>query len=151
MQTPGDVDGTTLRLKALSRAMRRSLGADATVEDDDAEPWPSARLRPARKDALGVSWVDFGNEVVLSTDGGLGGQWELGRTDEDIDFLEDVVRSVVAGRVVEVHAGDRSRIEVTLSDGFLAVETGSVGLRGLLPKPGWRRWGRRIEYAPYRA
>lgn len=149
MSAPGDVDQSTRRLKNLAGDLQRLLGSAATVESDDDYPWAAAELRPARADALGVSWVEFGNEVVLSTARGLGGRWELDCSTESLDFLEDVVRSVVAGRVVEVTAGDRSRIEVMLSDGSSAVETGRVGVRSLLPKPGWRRWGRRIEYAPY--
>lgn len=149
MSTPGDLDQSTRRLKDLAGDLQRSLGAAATVKTDDDYPWAAAELWPVRADALGVSWIEFGNEVVLSTARGLGGRWELDRSAESMDFLEDVVRSVVAGRVVEVTAGDRSRIEVTLSDGSVAVETGRVGIRSLLPKPDWQRWGRRIEYAPY--
>lgn len=136
------------RLKDFACDLQRSLGSAATVLTDNSQ-WMSTYLTPARSTALGVSWIEFGDEVILETPGGLGGRWELGRSTQDMDFLEDVVRSVVAGRVVEVTAGDRSRLEVTLADGSLAVETGSVGLRSLLPKPGWRRWGRRITYAPY--
>jgi hypothetical protein len=143
------LDGTTRRLKDLARDMQQSLGSAATVVTDDSDPWAAADFRPTRPEALGISWVELGDEVVLSTARGLGGRWELGRSPEDMDFLQDVVSSVVAGRVVEVRAGDRSRIEVTLADGSVAVEIGGVGLRSLLPKPGWQRWGRRIEYAPY--
>ncbi len=139
MSTPGDSDGTTRRLKDFAGDLQQSLGSAATVQTDDDYPWAAAEFRPVRADALGVSWIESGNEVVLSTARGLGGRWELGRSTESMDFLEDVVRSVVAGRVVEVTAGDRSRIEVTLGDGSVAVETGSVGLRSLLPKPGWQR------------
>ncbi len=77
------------------------------------------------------------------------GRWEPGRTAQAMDVLEDVVRSVVAGRVSEVVAGDRSRGEVTLADGSVAAETVSTGLRSLLPKPFGRRWVQRIEYSPY--
>lgn len=149
MSTPGNLDETTRRLKDLAGDLQWSLGTAATVETDEDYPWAAAELRPVRADALGVSWIEFGNEVVLSTARGLGGRWEPDRSAESMEFLEDVVRSVVAGRVVEVTAGDRSRIQVTLSDGSVAVETGRVGVRSLLPKPGWRRWGRRIRYAPY--
>jgi hypothetical protein len=80
-----------------------------------------------------------------------GGQWELDRDEAAVDFMEDLVRSVVAGRVVEVFGPGRSRVEVTLSDGSRAVETGGDGLRGLLPSPGWKSRGHRIRYAPYSA
>lgn len=75
------------------------------------------------------------------------GNWTA--PDADMDFLEAVVHSVIVGRVVGVSAVDRSRVEVTLADGTVAVEVGSSGFRSLLPKPGWQRRGTRTEYAPY--
>lgn len=66
-----------------------------------------------------------------------------------MDFIEDIVRSVIAGRVAEVRVANRSRVTVTLANGTLAVETGADGLSGCLPIPFWPRWGKRIEYAAY--
>ncbi len=108
---------------------------------------------------LGVSWTDFfpvespdsASAGALQVEAGhLGGLWELGRDAEDLAFLVDLVHSVVACRVVEVFGLARSRVEVTLSDGTVAVETGGVGPAGCLPVPGWVRRGRRVSYAPYR-
>lgn len=149
MDAPCEPDAVTRRLWTFADQLEKELGPHAVVERDDSDSWAGATVRPTRSDACGIEWVEFGNEVVLSIAGGLGGRWELDRTTADLDFLEDVVRSVIAGRVVEVSAGDRSRVEVTLADGSSAVETGSVGIRSVLPKPGWQRWGRRTEYAPY--
>jgi hypothetical protein len=92
-------------------------------------------VRPRRSDALAVTWLDVGEELQIQAGHG-GGPWELGRNPEDVDFLEDVARSVIAGRVVEVFGPNRSRVEVTLADGTQAVETGYNGLRACLPKPG---------------
>ena len=65
---------------------------------------------------------------------------------KDVNFLTDVVRSVIAGRISEVLGPNRSRVEVTLSDGTTAVET---GYSSLLLNPGWRRRGQKVQYAPY--
>jgi len=137
-----------VRLAALADDLERTLGESAVVERQQRGGQDVA-VTPVRRGALGVSWFDTGDDLQVETGNGLGGRWELGRDDDDAAFLEDIVRSVVAGRVVEVSAGDRSRVEVTLTDGTVAAETGSVGFRSLLPKPGWKRSGGRVEYAPY--
>ena len=69
---------------------------------------------------------------------------------EGLAFLEDVARSVIAGRVREVMARGRSRVAVTLADGSAETETGYEGLAGCLPLPLWRRWSRAVQYAAYR-
>lgn len=149
MTMPPEADATTRRLWAFASELEQSLGGAVRVEHQDVGGYAGFLIRPTRSDALGIQWFEFGCEVILATSGGLGGRWELDRKDADMAFLEDVVRSVIAGRVVEVSAADRSRVEVTLSDGTLAVEVGSSGCRSILPKPGWQRWGTRTEYAPY--
>lgn len=136
-------------LAALADDLERTLG-DSAVVVRESPAGQAVVVTPVRPDALGIRWFDFGDQLQVQTANGLGGRWELGREHEDVAFLEDVVRSVVAGRVSEVSAGDRSHVEVTLADGTVAAETGSVGLRGLLPKPGWKRSSKRVEYAPYR-
>ncbi len=143
-----DSDAIAVRLSALADDLERTLGASAVVERQQRGGQDVA-VMPLRPGAVGVSWFDTGDELQVETGNGLGGRWELGRDEADAAFLEDIVRSVVAGRVVEVSAGDRSKVEVTLADGTVATETGGVGLRSLLPKPGWKRSGERVEYAPY--
>jgi hypothetical protein len=79
-----------------------------------------------------------------------GGWWELGRMDYDVDFIEDVVRSVIAGRAGETFAPRRSRVDVTLGDGTVVHETGRDGCLSVLgPLVGWTRWGRQVRYLPY--
>lgn len=58
------------------------------------------------------------------------------------------MESVVAGRVRELVFPGRSRVEVTLADGSVVVET-AVDLP--VPLPGWRRWARVVEHEPYDA
>ena len=93
----------------------------------------------------------FGNEILLQA-GKLyrGGRWELDRSVEAVHFVERVVRAAIRGRVTEVSALARSRVEVTFEDGEVVHETGYEGcLTVLVPLPGWRRWGRVIHYEPY--
>jgi hypothetical protein len=141
-------DRVARRLKGLADELELDLGPAVRVERDPLRR--SVTLTPARQDALGVTWTDFGTELQVETASGFGGRFELSRTDEDVDFVEAVVRSVVAGRVVEIFARDRSRLSITMPDGSREVETGYQGLRGCLPLPGWPRWGRAVRYAPYR-
>lgn len=106
-------------------------------------------LQPIRTEALPVTWFDDGDSLQVETLGGPGGRWELGRTDADAALLEDIVRSVVAGRVQEVYGPNRSRVAVTLANGTTAVVTGHEGLTGCLPRPRWRQHGKVVRYASY--
>ena len=84
----------------------------------------------------------------LAVDRADGGNWA--ESEEDAAYLESIVRSVVAGQVEEVFGpGDRSRVTVTLADGTKDAGTGFVGLSGCLPRPGWKRLGRHIQYQPW--
>jgi hypothetical protein len=61
-----------------------------------------------------------------------------------------VARAAIAGRVVETSALTRSRVDVRLADGRVWHETGYEGcLLGVVPLPGWRRWGQVTRYEPY--
>jgi hypothetical protein len=68
---------------------------------------------------------------------------------EAVDSLEDLVRSVVAGRVEQVLAPGRSQIVVRRSDRSLDRYTNYDAPVGCLPLPGWPRWSRRLSYGPY--
>lgn len=121
------------RLASFAEELAASLPGMVEVEANDAL---AVVLHPKRPDALGLAWHDDGEGLQVETLGGPGGRWELGRTEADAALLEDIVRSVVAGRVVEVFGGpDRSRVSVTLAAGTTEVETGYEGLSGFLPVP----------------
>lgn len=137
------------RLVDFANELNSELAGVATVEPTDS-PGRGFSVKPSHPDALGVEWVDFGLEIVLYVEGGLGGRWELDSSNNDIDMLQAIVRSVVAGRVREVRAMRRSCVTVTLEDGTTLTETGAVAPEGCLPLPFWKRWGRRVEYSPYR-
>jgi hypothetical protein len=134
------------RLCRFAEELGTRFGSIAEVDRSDGL---SVSLTPG-DGGLAVCWFDTGSELQVETLGGPGGRWELARTEVDAEFLEDVVRSVVAGRVEEVFGGSgRSRVLVTLTDGSTATETGYTGLRSLLPRPGWPRRGRRVKYGAY--
>jgi hypothetical protein len=142
-------DEVALRLVRLADDLEAELGDCATVERlAHGEGLNGTRVTPPHLNALPLAWLDFGDALQVEA-GHNGGRWELGRDSDDLDFLEDVARSVVAGRVVEVFGPSRSRVEVTLSDGSLSTETGYSSPGGCLPLPGWTKLGRRIHYSPY--
>lgn len=135
----GDVSEALQRLEAevesVAAVDRTSLAAGIEV----------LSVTPSNSDARSMSWTYLGDEIVLEV-GTHGGRWELERSEDDVSFMTDVVRSVIAGRIREVLGPKRSRVEVTLSDGATAVET---GYSSLIPRPGWRRRGRKVQYSPY--
>lgn len=135
-------------LAALVDDLERSLGDGATIERADV-PADGVTLTPSRDSALAVGWMDFGDEIYLETLGGPGGRWELSRSSQDIELLEAIVRSVVAGRVTEVFGPSRSKVTVTTADGKQYSERGSVAGEGCIPLPFWTRWGHKVEYTPY--
>lgn len=149
MTVDGRPDPIAQRLVELATELQGVVGEAAEVfhrPDLFAGAWD---LTPHKPGALPVTWLDYGTELQVETMGGPGGRWELDRSMDDVAFLGDLVRSVIAGRVTEVRVANRSRVTVTLHDGSRVTETGYDGLPGCLPLPFWPRWGRRIQYEPY--
>jgi hypothetical protein len=107
------------------------------------------RVTPHRAGARAIEWIDFGDEIIVQV-GDIGGRWELAAEAADLAFMQDLVMSVVAGRVAEVFAYRRSRVTVTLRDGSAEVETGYEGMAACLRFPLWPRWSRTTRYLPYR-
>ncbi|MCD5315263.1 hypothetical protein [Kineosporia babensis] len=104
---------------------------------------------PANPRSLAFSWI--WTDVVVFEAGREGGRWELEPTAADLQFLGDVVAAMVAGRVVETFAAGRSAVAVTLASGDVVCEVGyGGGLASVVPLPGWRRWGHRTQYEPYK-
>lgn len=140
--------GASARTLRIARALSGELAGAADVTIAEISPGISVNVVPHRAGARSVGWADFGSEIVVQV-GEFGGRWVIGGDDEDLAFLEDIVRSVIAGRVSEVFAVARSRVVVTLADGSREAETGYDGLAGCLPLPLWPRWSRKIQYLPY--
>jgi hypothetical protein len=141
-------DAVGRRLRTFAEELEQQLGPAARVERGGTFA-DEVDLLPARRDALAVSWIDFGGDDELHLYAGTQGRWELDRTLEDVAFVQDVVSAIVAGRVREVLAPGRARIMVTMADGTTVHEIGGEAPVGCLPLPGWRWWGREVRYAPY--
>lgn len=110
----------------------------------------SVLLRPHNPAALAVALTC--EQWVVVEVGRVGGRWELGYEDADVEQAKRLLDAAVAGRVAETFALGRSRVVVTLADGSTETETGYQGcLTSLVPLPGWKRWGRTTQYEPYRS
>lgn len=137
-----------MRSLALAHRLAADLAGTADVEIGDLGPGSSITVTPHRAGACSIAWLDFPDEIVLQV-GEIGGRWELGTAAGDLTFLEDLVTSVIAGRVTEVFAYRRTRVTVTMPDGSTETETGYDGLAACLPLPLWPRWARTVHYRPY--
>ncbi|MFU8872298.1 hypothetical protein [Micromonospora sp. SL4-19] len=133
----------------VARQLAKELAGVATVEVDRVKGGISVSITPSNPDARAFGWTDFSDELILGV-GDYGGRWELEAGPEDVALLEDIARSVIAGRVREVFAAGRSAVSVTLANGSVETEIGGEVPAGCLPLPFWRRWSRSVQYAPYR-
>lgn len=133
----------------VARQLAKELAGAATVEVNSIEGGILVNVTPSNPDARAFGWTDFSEEIVLAV-GDYGGRWELEAGPEDLALLEDIARSVIAGRVREVFAPGRSAVSIMLADGSVETEIGGDVPVGCLPLPFWRRWSRSVHYAPYR-
>ncbi len=142
------LDEVNERLERLAADIESQLGDAVAIHREDilGGSWT---LRPVNARSLGVSWIDLGLDLQVETASGLGGRFELERAQTDVAFIEDIVWSVVAGRVEEVFAPGRSQVSIVLSDGTRVREIGGDAPMGCLPLIGWRWWGSRVRYEPY--
>lgn len=135
--------------RPLAHRLAAELDGVAVTEIGRADSGLTVRVTPHRAGARSIEWIDFTDEIIVQV-GEIGGRWELEADAEDLAFLDDLVTSVVAGRVWEVFAYRRSRVTVRLRDGSAVTETGYDGLGACLPLPWWPRWSRRTRYSSYR-
>ena len=146
-------DAISALLTGLEDRLRLELAHSARVERSEflGGEGTSWAVHPLNARSAPVQWWALGDEIGLQAGRkNRGGRWELERAYGDVAFVESVVRATIAGQVMETSALARSRVEVTLDDGQVLRETGYAGcLPGLLPLPGWRRWGKVIHFAPY--
>jgi hypothetical protein len=104
--------------------------------------------KPRNPHALGMTWLVMKDEIVFQA-GHHGGRWELAKTLEDVAWMDRAADAVMSGHVRETFGPKRSRVEVAMEDGTTETETGYSTGSGLLPVPGWRRWGRTVKYGSY--
>ena len=67
----------------------------------------------------------------------------------DLEWLEEALRAVVAGRVRVLERSGRHRLEIEVSAGNVRHSTSHDLFRGLLPAPGWRQRARVTQFEPY--
>ena len=133
----------------LAEFVRDLAGNSARVERGDVGPGlPTLWIEPVNPCARSVSII--GEQWLVVQLGEEGGRWELDYDDADLLLAKRLIHAAYAGRVVERLTFARSRVTVTFEDGETLSETGYGGcLSGLLPLPGWTRWGREIRFEPY--
>lgn len=136
-------------LRERARALLVELVGDLGLVEaaTHAQGIEAINVTPKSPSARAV-WMCFEDSLICEV-GEIGGRWELDYNEGSIDFLQELLESVVAGRVEEVFAPGRSQVAVTLPSGHALYETGYSGPSALLPLPFWRRWGRRVTYAAY--
>ena len=151
--TPWWRDELGARLESLADDIEAEYSQVCTVVRTSGQRQHDIRnvwVTPTNPAATAVGWDDMGSQLQAYAGGGHGGRWELDRSPDDVDFIEEVVHAAIEGRVAEVLGPSRSRVEVTLRSGEVVAETGGVAPGGCLPLPGWVKFGRRLQYEPYR-
>lgn len=139
-------------LEAFADRIENDLAGSATVTRETLKDLDirAVDIEPRTPRATQVGWLDMVDELQVAVGGrGPGGRWELGRTAVDVRFVEDVVTAAIRGDVLQVLGRGRSRVEVTMPDGEVVVATTFEAPGGCLPIPGWVRFGRGVQYAPY--
>ena len=136
------------RLRAILDRLAQAFEGSFTIEESNEDSWWVLSVSPVRQEALGFSWI-YRGDIIFGLDTN-GVRWELQATGEDLDFIEAVVQSLVAGRVHAVFAPGRAEVTVTLADGTREKQNNGQAPVGCLPLPFWPRWGRRVNYPPYR-
>jgi hypothetical protein len=144
------------RLRSLLNRLKHELGAlveiverDVEIKDAGVDDWWQVFVTPSRPHALGFSWIFPPGDIIFQLDvGGL--VWELRRTSQDLDFIENVIQALIAGRVYSVQAPGRVRVVVTMPDGSRVKQRFYDSSSGCLPLPFWTRWAERTQHVPYR-
>jgi hypothetical protein len=132
----------------LAASVREWVGSTADVRFAPMEGGSSLSIVPVRKGAasawvVGERWVDI--QV-----GDSNCRFKLDYTPEGAASGEELIRAVIAGRLVEVRALGRSAVILSSENGPPLVATGIEKFPiALLPLPGWRSWGRRTVFVPY--
>jgi hypothetical protein len=138
-------------LERFVHSLRIRLGEAAVIKSK----WLNPRILlteivPEAAKACYVSITEMGkNELIVNV--GAGGIWELSRSIDSLEFFKSVVESSVRGDVVDTLGLERANTRVTFPDGTYKTTTSRNSLGGIIPTPGWRRWGRKVRYGPYQS
>ena len=140
----GEQDPITAGLHALAEAVERDYGDRATMSRSDDE----VRIAPAQGNGLPVGWADPEYGPLLYAEIG-SHRFSVRRAAESVDYLADIVLAAVSGRISETRSVQRSCLFIPRGDGSVAREKGFGFPLGLVPLPGWTRWGSSTVYPAY--
>lgn len=145
---PDPLSARGQKIRELMAGLAADLDDQATlcttraVDEDDDE---LLELVPRNVLAAPVSVLHVPSsdtdEIVLRVAG-------FDEPDVDLDWIALVVQAAVDGRVLTREGAGRRRLEIEMSDGTRR-STEHLGVRGLLPAPGWTRRARTTRYRPY--
>lgn len=136
-------------LDAFEDGLRAELDGLAEVERTQWSPALAVvDVEPFNPRGAPVSWIDTGDGLVLTVGFGNHARWELDLSQDDLEFLESVVRAAVDGRVSSALSKHQDAVEIVHQDGSVQSTSGGDFWPSLL----WwhRRRTRHVQYVPYR-
>jgi hypothetical protein len=140
-------DEVGFELNRFVQSLRIRLGDAAKIESEQlTQQIRRTNIVPVVGTACSVSIVEMGKvELIVKV---AGGRWELGRSNDTLDFFKRIVESSIKGDVTEIFGLERVETRVAFPEGT-SVKTTTRTLGGIFPTPGWRHWGRKVKYEPY--
>ena len=126
----------------------RALSDCARMESESTSSGTSYTLTPNNPRSVGVFLWDFGNGAYY-----IAFDDEMDPGDDqgvDVEAVEYYVSAAVEGRVRALHGPRRGTIEVRQPDGIVT-KTHYYDVGAWLPKPGWKKRAKVLDYEPYRA
>jgi hypothetical protein len=140
------MDDVAATLRDLAEHYARALDRTARVDQVYGQGI-SIRLRPTHPGAVEVGWSDVGGEIEVVV--GAHSWRRVGRRPLDVEVIRVLCDAVTAGHGHETAAPGRVLVTLTPPDGPAIRLFSRTGWAGLVPLPGWTRWGRRTPYAAY--
>lgn len=137
-------------IEDLADKARLWVGRTATVTVSQDDDWVVCSVLPV-VDTAAPLWVVATDWIDVQVGPENNSRWELTYSDENRASVEDLVRGVIEGGATEFRAFGRSRVRVATPRGYLWSRRGQESPWGLMPAPGWQRWGKRHTFAPYAA
>ena len=138
------IDKWDALLKELSSALQGvATIVDSGGDDENSYPFADANFRPIDGTKMMLCLVCLDARDLMLSYGDGRARWELDWSDESVKLVKDVARAVCTGRSKETHALGRIHVEVSLPDGSTVGTSTYEAPLGLIPLPGWRKWGSR--------
>ena len=135
-------------IEALADKARLWAGRTGTVTAWQADDGFVCSVLPVVGTAAPV-WIVATDWIDVQVGADNNSRWELTYSAEHQASVEDLMRGVIEAGATEYRAFGRSRVRVVSARGDLWSRKGMESLWGLVPAPGWRRWGTRHAFTPY--